>query len=134
MFRASQYDHTVDDYIKKKLSQRMFFLSGGQSVQRDWYSSFLLYCAGAGYDKPDRELCMKCFDRMMLPQKPLVKKAVLAVNKISGLAISIFCLLGTRPGHFCTYGEAIPAFFLHYHRIWGIPTPALPKSEELTKV
>ncbi|MGN8746962.1 hypothetical protein ACTM83_13350, partial [Catenibacterium mitsuokai] len=42
-YRASQYDHTVDDYIKKKLSDRMYKLQDGTEVQRDWYSSFLLY-------------------------------------------------------------------------------------------
>lgn len=44
-YRASQYDHTADDFIKKKLSQRMYNLQDGTKVQRDWYSSFLLYCA-----------------------------------------------------------------------------------------
>ncbi len=43
-YRASQYDHTADDYIKKKLSDRMYKLADGTLVQRDWYSSFLLYC------------------------------------------------------------------------------------------
>ena len=43
-YRASQYDHTIDDYIKKKLSDRMYKLQDGTEVQRDWYSSFLLYC------------------------------------------------------------------------------------------
>ena len=43
-YRASQYDHTADDYIKKKLTDRMYHLVDGTLVQRDWYSSFLLYC------------------------------------------------------------------------------------------
>ena len=43
-YRASQYDHTADDYIKKKLSDRLYRLRDGTLVQRDWYSSFLLYC------------------------------------------------------------------------------------------
>ncbi len=30
--------------IKKKLSDRMYHLADGTLVQRDWYSSFLLYC------------------------------------------------------------------------------------------
>lgn len=42
-YRASQYDHTADQYIKKKLSDRMYPLSDGTVVQRDWYSSFLMY-------------------------------------------------------------------------------------------
>ena len=43
-YRASQYDHTVDDYIKKRLSDRMYKLQDGTEVQSDWYSSFLLHC------------------------------------------------------------------------------------------
>ena len=43
-YRASQYDHTADAYVKKKLSDRMYHLADGTLVQRDWYSSFLLYC------------------------------------------------------------------------------------------
>lgn len=75
MFRASQYDHTVDGYIKKKLSQRMFCLSspGGQKVQRDWYSSFLLYCAGPGYDAPSQVLCMKHFEKMYMMQNQMIE-------------------------------------------------------------
>ena len=37
-YRASQYDHTADAYIKKKLSQRMYCLTDGTKVQRDWYT------------------------------------------------------------------------------------------------
>lgn len=44
-YRASQYDHTSGEYVKRKLSERMFPLSDGTMVQRDLYSSFLLYCA-----------------------------------------------------------------------------------------
>ncbi len=43
-YRASQYDHTADTYTKRKLSDRMISLSDGTVVQRDCYSSFLLYC------------------------------------------------------------------------------------------
>lgn len=44
-YRASQYDHTNGEYAKRKLSQRLFPLSDGTVVQRDLYSSFLLYNA-----------------------------------------------------------------------------------------
>lgn len=64
MFRASQYDHTADDYIKKKLSQRMYALEDGRKVQRDWYSSFLLYNASTDFSAPDRDACVKTFHRL----------------------------------------------------------------------
>ena len=64
MFRASQYDHTSDSYVKKKLSQRMFTLEQGERVQRDWYSSFLLYNADTDYAAPDRDACSRTFNRL----------------------------------------------------------------------
>ena len=41
-YKASQYDHTSDKYIKKKLSDRMFRLADGTKVQRDLFSSFFI--------------------------------------------------------------------------------------------
>lgn len=41
-YRASQYDHTIDNYIKKKLDDRYYALQDGTMVQRDMYSAFLL--------------------------------------------------------------------------------------------
>lgn len=54
-YRASQYDHTNREYVKRKLSERMFPLSDGTIVQRDLYSSFLLY-----------NVCMDVDGKMMI--------------------------------------------------------------------
>lgn len=62
-YRASQYDHTCNQYIKKKLSQRMFLLSDGTRVQRDWYASFLLYCIGRDQKNISRRKCKANFAR-----------------------------------------------------------------------
>ena len=35
--------------FKEKLSQRMYHLTSGTKVQRDWYSSYLLYCINKTY-------------------------------------------------------------------------------------
>lgn len=56
-YKASQYDHTADDYIKKKLSDRMYTLTDGTLVQRDWYSSFLLYCYDFKTKDIDKNKC-----------------------------------------------------------------------------
>lgn len=40
--KASQYDHELNQFIKKKLSQRFHIFSDGTKVQRDVYSAFLL--------------------------------------------------------------------------------------------
>ncbi len=60
-YRASQYDHTADEYIKKKLSQRMYSLKDGTVVQRDMYSSFLLCNADGTYELIDKRRCRETF-------------------------------------------------------------------------
>jgi hypothetical protein len=61
-YRASQYDHTSDQYVKKKLSERMFRLSDQTLVQRDWYSSYLLYCYDFKTKSIDKTKCKNRFD------------------------------------------------------------------------
>lgn len=62
MYRASQYDHELDEYIKKKLQQRFHKLPSGKKIQRDLYSGFLLYCANNSITCIDRDRCFKEFD------------------------------------------------------------------------
>lgn len=71
-YRASQYDHTADDYIKKKLSDRLYRLQDGTLVQRDWYSSFLLYCYDYSTQDIDKDKCIKDFDRCYDKEKALI--------------------------------------------------------------
>ena len=89
-YRASQYDHTADDYIKKKLSDRMYKLYDGTKVQRDWYSSFLLYCYDDKTQNIDKEKCIAEFKAQYNKEKALI--AWIKVNKIrilnSGIKIS----------------------------------------------
>ena len=89
-YRASQYDHTVDDYIKKKLTERMFYLKNGPEVQRDWYSSFLLYCYDLPSQSLDKQMCKDEFGRLYQKEKELL--AWIKDNKIkilnSGIKIA----------------------------------------------
>lgn len=71
-YRASQYDHTIDDYIKKRLSQRMYKLMDGTKVQRDWYSSFLLYCFDFATQSIDKKKCNNEFDKHLNKEKALI--------------------------------------------------------------
>ena len=71
-YRASQYDHTVDDYIKKKLSDRLYKLQDGTEVQRDWYSSFLLYCYNYKTQDIDKNKCITEFDDCYKKEKALI--------------------------------------------------------------
>ncbi len=82
-YRASQYDHTVDDYIKKKLSDRMYKLQDGTEVQRDWYSSFLLYCYDYRTKNIDKNKCISEFDKCYSKEKALIEW--IKVNEIKVL-------------------------------------------------
>ena len=82
-YRASQYDHTADDYIKKKLSDRMYKLTDGTLVQRDWYSSFLLYCYNYKTKGIDKNKCVTEFNKCHNKEKKLIEW--IKVNKIKVL-------------------------------------------------
>ena len=79
-YRASQYDHTADDYIKKKLSDRLYRLRDGTLVQRDWYSSFLLYCYDYRTQDINKEKCIADFNRCYDKEKALI--AWIKANRI----------------------------------------------------
>jgi hypothetical protein len=64
-FKASQYDHVLDDVSKKELSKRWHELPDGTKIQRDLYSAFLLYCSDQELTKPDKELCDAFFERFL---------------------------------------------------------------------
>ena len=89
-YRASQYDHTADDYIKKKLSDRMYHLADGTLVQRDWYSSFLLYCYDYRTKNIDRDRCISEFEKCYSKEEALIKR--IKINRIrvlnSGIKIA----------------------------------------------
>ena len=61
MYRASQYDHLANAYIKKKLGDRWHIFLDGLPVQRDLYSSYLLLCHNEDYTAPDRNKCIQHF-------------------------------------------------------------------------
>lgn len=60
-YRASQYDHTTDSYVKIPLSQRDKQI-GDHEVQRDLYSAFLIRNSNDTYDHPDRVRCIDSFE------------------------------------------------------------------------
>ena len=63
MYRASQYDHQANTYIKKKLGDRKHIFPDGLAVQRDIYSSYLLLCHNEDYTAPDRDKCIRNFEK-----------------------------------------------------------------------
>lgn len=89
-YRASQYDHTADDYIKKKLSNRMYTLTDGTLVQRDLYSSFLLYCYDCKTKDINKDKCIMKFNEQYNKETALIEW--IKTNKIkilnSGIKIA----------------------------------------------
>lgn len=60
-FKASQYNHVTDTYVKKKLSRRYNTIHGIW-IQRDLYSAFLLKNAMPDRKHTDRTLCLETYE------------------------------------------------------------------------
>ena len=87
LYRASQYDHTSDTYIPKKLSQRMYHLTDGTKVQRDWYSSYLLYCVDKTYTRINKRKCRSNFASMYQKEKNMIEEIIRSGKKIMNSGI-----------------------------------------------
>ncbi|MCR5523429.1 MAG: hypothetical protein K6F64_07315 [Clostridia bacterium] len=89
-YRASQYDHTADEYIKKKSSDRLYKLQDGTKVQRDWYSSFLLYCYNFKTQNIDKNKCITEFVNHYNREKALITRIKAQKIKVlnSGIKVS----------------------------------------------
>ena len=77
------YIEVSNNYIKKKLSDRLYKLRDGTEVQRDWYSSFLLYCYDYRTNSIDKNKCNIEFGRFYNMEKKLIER--IKVNKIKVL-------------------------------------------------
>ena len=88
-YKASQYDHTSDEYIKKSLSQRMYRLSDGTMVQRDLYSSFLLYCIDLNTNKIDKNKCIHEFENQYKNQNETIEYIQMNQIKVMNSGIRV---------------------------------------------
>jgi hypothetical protein len=70
-FKASQYDHSSDTYIKVPLKQRMKLIDN-TTVQRDLYSAYLIKNADLVAIKPDRNICINDFSMFVKLQDELI--------------------------------------------------------------
>ena len=75
-YRASQYDFQLDDYIRKKLSERWHNLPDGRKVQRDLMSSFLMYCADDEIQHIDRSRCLAKFEEFWKMHQACIERIV----------------------------------------------------------
>lgn len=92
-YRASQYDHTNGEYVKRKLSERMFRLADGTMVQRDLYSSFLLYNANidnnTGQLILDGKKCINTFPDIRKMHDEEIERIRLSGKKVLNSGIRI---------------------------------------------
>ena len=91
-YRASQYDHTNGKFVKHKLTERMFTLSDGTTVQRDLYSSFLLYSASTdntGQLVIDGMKCIESFPAINRMHNGEIEKIRLSGKKVLNSGIRI---------------------------------------------
>ena len=72
--KASQYDHASDTYEKVSLSDREKIIDG-HTVQRDCYSSFIIFYA-TDENEPDREVCLNGFKKFLMCQDELIKEMI----------------------------------------------------------
>ena len=70
-YRASQYNHHTDEYIKPSLGDR-FKVIDNNKVQRDLYSSFLL-CNYKNEETINRDKCINSFENFLKLQEELLK-------------------------------------------------------------
>lgn len=71
-YKASQYNHIEDAYNKESLSSRTKMI-GNHLVQRDLYSSFLIYNKSDS-NTVDRENCIRFFDNFLKQQEEVIKQ------------------------------------------------------------
>ncbi|MCR4891528.1 MAG: hypothetical protein K5989_05045 [Lachnospiraceae bacterium] len=72
-FRASQYNHVSDAYIKKRLSMRHTWVDGN-CVQRDLYSSFLLMNSDVSLEYANKDKCNDTFNIFLKNHNDLILK------------------------------------------------------------
>jgi hypothetical protein len=90
-FKASQYDHVLDDTNKKQLSMRWHILPNGMKVQRDLYSAFLLWCADDALEKPKKDKCDLLFGHFIKLHDVCIEKIKASGKKVmnSGIKVNV---------------------------------------------
>ena len=74
-FKASQYNHVEDKYIKKNLNKRWNIING-EKIQRDLYSSFLIMNSKENLKETDRNECIKTYDSFRIKHNKLINEMI----------------------------------------------------------
>lgn len=80
-FKASQYNHIKDEYIKKELSDRVNIIEN-KLIQRDLYSAFLLMNSKKNLKETDGKLCLKTYDRFKEQHDLLISNLINSKEKL----------------------------------------------------
>lgn len=72
-FRASQYNHIEDKFIKKSLNKRWNNINK-EYIQRDLYSSFLLMNSKENLKETDRTLCIDNYEEFKIKHNKLIEQ------------------------------------------------------------
>jgi len=80
-FRASQYNHITDEYVRKRLSRRHNVLNG-RWVQRDLYSAFLLMNSKGDLQSADRSLCLQGYESFLINHDRCISDLLNSNHKI----------------------------------------------------
>ena len=72
-FKASQYNHVEDKYIKKDLNERWNNINGNK-VQRDLYSSFLIMNSNKYLKSTNKALCDKTYNDFLVKHNKLIEE------------------------------------------------------------
>ncbi len=80
-FKASQYDHVTDDFHKKPLSARWTDV-GGDRIQRDLYSAFLLRNSNKSGTAPDRKFCQRAYGPFKKKHDRLIHTLRIVANMV----------------------------------------------------
>ena len=72
-FKASQYNHVEDKYIKKNLNTRWNIING-EYIQRDLYSSFLIMNSKENLRTVDKALCDLTYNEFRTKHNELIDK------------------------------------------------------------
>lgn len=80
-FRASQYNHITDTYVKKKLSKRHNLIDN-KWIQRDLYSAFLLKNSAPNLEHCDRTKCFKTYDNFLIQHDTCISNIKASGKKI----------------------------------------------------
>ncbi|WP_113805377.1 hypothetical protein [Bacillus taeanensis] len=73
-FKASQYDHVLNNTSKKQLSKRWHLLPNGIRIQRDLYSAFLIYCTENELQKPNKQNCDTFFNHFLMMHNQCIEE------------------------------------------------------------